>query len=125
MLAFAVGALGVAILVLLVARSYWMQERIRAGLQKLQKLPLVAMIEKSVADSTLRTRKVTGSTRGHASPTRVAEQRKAVVLGLRGSSAAFHNHTGGTVTVKDVMNRSLAIHYFEMLKGPGDLAGAK
>jgi hypothetical protein len=120
MLAFAVGALGVAMIALLVAGSYWMQRRVRAGLQKRSAVAVIKQVE---ASSTLKAKEVAGGVQGHASPRRVAEQRRAVVPGLRGSSAAFKNPAGGTV--KDMMNRSLGIHYFEMLKGTADLARVK
>ena len=104
---------------LLVVGSYWVQRRIRADLLK---QTAVAVIDD--ADTMLKAEEATGGAQSHAIRNGIAEQRRAVVAGLPGSSAAFRNPTRGT-TVKDVLNRALGIHVFEMLKEKEPPAPAK
>jgi hypothetical protein len=114
MLAFGASALAVAMIALLMGGSHWVQQRIRAALQK---QTAVAVIDQAEGYTMLKAEQATGGARSHALQSGVAAQRKAVVAGLPGSSAAFRNPARGT-TVKDVMNRALGIHVFEMLKEP-------
>jgi hypothetical protein len=112
MLAFWASALGVAMIALLIAGSQWVQRRIRADLEK---QTAVAAIDQAEANTRLKAEEATGGAQSPTSQSGIVEQRKAVVAGLPGSSARFRNPARGA-TVKDVMNRALGIHVFEMLK---------
>ena len=119
MLASWASAFAVAMIALLVVGSHWVQRRIR---EDLQRQTAVAAIDE--ADSMLKPEEATGDAESHAIRNGIAEQRKAVVAGLPGSSAAFRNPARGT-TVKDVLNRALGVHVFEMLKEKEAPAPAK
>jgi hypothetical protein len=105
MLAFGASAFAVAMIALLVVGSHWVQRRIRADLLK---QTAVAVIDNAEADTMLKAEEATSG----------------AVAGLPGSSAAFRNPTRGT-TVKDVLNRALGVHVFEMLKEKEAPAPAK
>jgi hypothetical protein len=93
MLALGAGALGVATIVLLVLRSYWAHRRVRAGPQK--RRPVAMVTENAIANS---------------------EGPTAVAAGPTGSSTAFR-HPARHTTAKEVVNRSLTIHFFGLHKG--------
>jgi hypothetical protein len=120
MLTFWASALGVAMIALLVVGSDWVQRRIRADLLKQTAVPVI-----HGANPMLKAEQATGVAQSHAIRSGILpEQRKAVAANLPGSSAAFRNPTRGTA-VKDVLNRALGIHVFEMLKDKEAPASAR
>lgn len=79
----------------------------------------VAATEKGEADRILKVKAAEGDAQGKALQGRgIADQRKAIVEGLRDSVDAFQKAVPGT-TAKDVMNLVLMTQYFDMLKDIG------
>ena len=79
----------------------------------------VAATEKGEADRILKVKAAEGDAQGKALQGRgIADQRKAIVEGLRDSVDAFQKAVPGT-TAKDVMNLVLMTQYFDMLKEIG------
>jgi hypothetical protein len=119
MLAFWTNAFAVAMIALLVVGSDWVQRRIRADLLKQTAVPVI-----DGANPMLKAEEATGSAQSHAIRSGIPEQRRAVAANLPRSSAVFRNPARGA-TVKDVLNRALGIHVFEMLKDKEAPAPAK
>ena len=79
----------------------------------------VAATEKGEADRILKVKAAEGDAQSKALQGRgIADQRKAIVEGLRDSVGAFQLAVPGT-TAKDVMNLVLMTQYFDMLKEIG------
>jgi regulator of protease activity HflC (stomatin/prohibitin superfamily) len=79
----------------------------------------VAATEKGEADRILKVKAAEGDAQSKALQGRgIADQRKAIVEGLRDSVDAFQKAVPGT-TPKDVMNLVLMTQYFDMLKEIG------
>jgi regulator of protease activity HflC (stomatin/prohibitin superfamily) len=79
----------------------------------------VAANEKGEADRILKVKAAEGDAQSKALQGRgIAEQRQAIVTGLRDSVDAFRKSVPGT-TAKDVMNLVLMTQYFDMLKEIG------
>jgi len=79
----------------------------------------VAATEKGEADRILKVKAAEGDAQSKALQGRgIADQRKAIVEGLRDSVDAFQKAVPGT-TAKDVMNLVLMTQYFDMLKEIG------
>ncbi len=76
----------------------------------------VAATEKGEADRILKVKAAEGDAESKALQGRgIADQRTAIVAGLRDSVDAFQKSVPGT-TAKDVMNLVLMTQYFDMLK---------
>ncbi len=79
----------------------------------------VAATEKGEADKILRVKAAEGEAQSKALQGRgIADQRQAIVAGLRDSVDEFRKSVPGT-TAKDVMNLVLMTQYFDMLKEIG------
>jgi regulator of protease activity HflC (stomatin/prohibitin superfamily) len=79
----------------------------------------VAATEKGEADKILRVKAAEGEAKSKALQGRgIADQRQAIVAGLRDSVDEFRKSVPGT-TAKDVMNLVLMTQYFDMLKEIG------
>jgi regulator of protease activity HflC (stomatin/prohibitin superfamily) len=79
----------------------------------------VAATEKGEADRILRVKAAEGDAQSKALQGRgIADQRQAIVAGLRDSVGEFQKSVPGT-TAKDVMNLVLMTQYFDMLKEIG------
>lgn len=79
----------------------------------------VAATEKGEADRILKVKAAEGDAQSKALQGKgIAEQRKAIVAGLRDSVDEFRKSVPGT-TAKDVMNLVLMTQYFDMLKEIG------
>jgi regulator of protease activity HflC (stomatin/prohibitin superfamily) len=79
----------------------------------------VAATERGEADRILKVKSAEGDAQSKALQGRgIADQRKAIVEGLRDSVDAFQKAVSGT-TAKDVMNLVLMTQYFDMLKEIG------
>ncbi|RPH70029.1 MAG: SPFH domain-containing protein [Myxococcaceae bacterium] len=79
----------------------------------------VAATEKGEADRILKVKAAEGDAQSKALQGKgIADQRKAIVQGLRDSVDAFQKAVPGT-TAKDVMNLVLMTQYFDMLKEIG------
>lgn len=115
MLALGASALGVAAIVL-VLLSGWAHRRVRTG----GPTQIVAVVAKRAkAAWTLKVRGPTSGVQGHAVEGGKLGRAGAVPVGPSGSSAAFR-HPARNTAVKEVINRSLMIHFFNLHKGTRD-----